>query len=107
MDFIDISLFIAYALTALAALAAIIFPAIHIANDPKQFVKTGAGIGSLVLIFVISWALAGAEVTEVYTKFNVGESTSKFIGGCLITMYVSLFVAVGGILYTEIVKAIK
>ena len=74
MDFIDISLYIAYALTLLAGIAAIVFPIIHLAGDPKSFIKAGS---------------------------------SKFIGGCLITMYVALFAAVGGILYTEITKALK
>ncbi len=107
MDFIDISLYVGYALALLAGLSAIIFPLIHIANDPKSFVKAGAAIGALIVIFVISWAISGSEVTEVYTKFEVGESTSKFIGGSIITMYIAAAVAVGGILYTEIVKAIK
>lgn len=107
MDSIDIALYLAYTLTILAGVAAIAFPLISSVGDPKSLVKSGIGLGALVLIFLISWAISGAEVTAVYEEFEVGASLSKFIGGILTMMYVLTGIAIVGIVYTEISKSLK
>jgi len=107
MDSIDVALYIAYALTILAGIAAIVFPIINSVSDPKSMVKAGAGLVALVAVFGISWMLSGAEVTATYEEFKVGESLSKFIGGLIIMMYALVGLALGGIVYTEISKVIK
>jgi hypothetical protein len=107
MDTIDIALYLSYALTILAGLAAIAFPLINSVGDPKTLTKSGIGLGALLLVFLISWAISGSEVTALYTEFEVGASLSKFIGGILIMMYVLTGIALGGILYTEVTKSMK
>lgn len=107
MEKVDIALYVAYALTLLAGLAAIVFPIINSISDPKSMLKAGAGLLALGVVFVISWALSSNEVTATYTEFNVGESLSKFIGGLITMMYALIGIAVVGIVYTEVSKAIK
>lgn len=107
MDSIDVALYIAYALTILAGLAAIVFPIINSITDPKSMAKAGAGLGALVVVFLISWAISGSEVTAVYQEFEVDASLSKFIGGMLSMMYILTGIALVGIVYTEVSKAIK
>ncbi|UXP30857.1 hypothetical protein N6H18_10885 [Reichenbachiella agarivorans] len=107
MDTIDVALYISYTLTILAALAAIIFPLINSISDPKSMVKAGAGLAALVIVFLISWAISGSEVLPAYAEFEVGASLSKFIGGLLTMMYILTGLALGGIVYTEVSKAVK
>ena len=107
MDSIDIALYIAYTLTILAGVAAIAFPLINSVGDPKTMVKSGIGLGALLLVFLISWAISGSEVTAVYEEFEVGAGLSKFIGGILTTMYILTGIALAGILYTEVSKQLK
>ena len=107
MDFFDIFLGAAYVLVAVAALGAIILPLISALSNPKSLIKSGAGILALGAIFLISWAVAGNEVTPIYTKFDITSTSSQVIGGVLITTYVLLFVAVISIVFTEISKLVK
>lgn len=104
---VNFALYLTYILFFVAIGAAIVMPIINSINDPKSLMKAGIGIGALVLLFLISWAISGSEVTAVYQKFDVSESGSKFVGGGLITMYLLVFIAIIGIIYTEISKLIK
>ncbi|MGL1885969.1 MAG: hypothetical protein OCD76_05595 [Reichenbachiella sp.] len=107
MDSIDVALYISYALTILAGLAAIVFPIINSISDPKSMAKAGAGLGALVVVFLFSWAISGSEVTAICMEFDVDAGLSKFIGGLLTMMYVLTGLALVGIVYTEISKVIK
>jgi hypothetical protein len=107
MDSIDIVLYVSYTLTLLAALAAIVFPIINSVDDPQSLKKAGMGVGGLLLIFLISWGISGSEVTTMYASKGVDEGLSKFVGGILTMMYLLIFVALGGIVYTEVQKVLK
>ena len=107
MEFVDIALYIAYALVILALIGAIAFPLINSFSDPKSLLKSGVGLGVLAVVFLVSWGISGNEVTAVYSEFNVDAGLSKFIGGLLTMMYILTGLALVGIVYTEISKAIK
>ena len=105
MDSIDIFLYISYALTIVAAIASVVFPLINAAGDPKSMIKSGAGVGALLLIFVVSWFISGNEYTAYQaSEFGINASLSKFVGGLLIMMYVLTGIAILGILYTGFSK---
>ncbi len=105
MDSIDIFLYIAYALTLLAAIAAIAFPIINSISEPKTLVKSGIGIGGLLIVFLISWAIAGDSFTAYQaSEFGIDASLSKFVGGLIILMYFLVGIAITGILYTSFSK---
>lgn len=105
MDSIDIFLYIAYALTLLAAIAAIVFPIINSMNEPKSMIKSGIGIGGLLVIFLISWLISGNEFTAYQaSEFGINATLSQFVGGLLIMMYLLIAIALGGILYTSFSK---
>jgi hypothetical protein len=107
MDTFDIYLYISYALVIIAAIAAIVLPLVNALGNPKALLMTGIGVLILVVIYFVSYAVSGSEVTPVYTKFNVGPDLSKLVGGSLIMMYMLLFLAIVGILYTEISKIFR
>ena len=68
---------------------------------------TGIGLLALVVVYFISYAISGSEVTASYTKFNVGPDLSKLMGGALIMMYLLLGISILGIIYTEVGKIFK
>ncbi len=108
MDSIDIILYISYALTILAAVAAILFPLVNSIGNPKSLVKTGAGLLALAIIFFISYAISGNEFTEYQAaEFDMNATLSQFVGGILTTMYLLTGIALVGIVYTEVSKMIK
>ncbi len=104
---INIGLFLAYVLLGLAILSSLILPLINSLNDTSALIKSGIGIGIVIALYGISWAISGNEVTEAYIKRDVGEGISRAVGGALIMMYMLFLVAIVGIIYTEISKAIQ
>ena len=104
---INIGLYVSYVLLGLAILSSLVLPLINSLDDTSALIKSGIGIGIIIVLFVISWALSGNEVTDGYIKRDVGEGISKAVGGALIMMYMLFLVAIVGIIYTEISKIIK
>ncbi len=104
---INIGLYVSYVLLGLAILSSIVLPLINSLDDKAALIKAGIGIGIIIALYGISWAISGNEVTEAYIKRDVGEGISRAVGGSLIMMYVLFLVAIVGIIYTEISKVIK
>lgn len=103
----DIGLYISYALILIALAAAVVLPLINALKSPKDLLKSLMGIGALVVIFLISFGLSGSEVTAKYIAQGVGEGSSKLIGAGLTMFYIVFFVAILGIVFSEINKALK
>ena len=101
MSIIDVGLYLSYALIILCAIAAIVIPLIQSFDDPKSLIKSGIGVAALLVIFVVSYVIASPEAQ------GATEATSKMVGGGIITTYVIFFIAIAGIIYTEISKIIK
>lgn len=108
MDIFDISIYVAYLLIIVAALAALVLPLVNSFNDPKQLVKGLIGIGILLLTFIIGYLISGDEITGTYIKNGVDTSNaSKLIGGSLIAMYMFFIVGFASIIVTEVTKLFK
>lgn len=103
----DIGLYVGYGLVLIALGAAIILPLINALKSPKDLAKSAMGVGALVVIFIIAFGLSGSEVTAKYTAQGIGESSSKMIGAGLTMFYIVFFIAILGIVYSEINKALK
>lgn len=104
---VDIMLWVAYILTGLAIVGAIVGPLISSLSDPKSLLKSGLGIGALVVVFLISYSLSGNEVTPLYEKFNVDAGLSQTLGGVLTMVYLLLGIAFVSIIVTEVSKIVK
>ncbi len=105
MDIVQIGLILTYILLAVGVLAAIIMPLFQaITTDPRSLLKSAMGLGVIVVIYFIGYALSGSEVTAKYTEFGVDASISKMVGGILNTMYILMFGALAGIIFTEVHK---
>lgn len=101
---ISAGLYLSYGLTIIAFLGATLVPVLNAIrlSDTKSLIKLGAGIGAMLLLFVICRAISSDEVLEIYKPFGVEASLSKSIGGGLIMTYVFTIIAIIGIVYTEI-----
>ncbi len=101
-------LYLAYILTIVGVVLAIVMPLIKSLDEPKQLVGTAIGVGILLVIYGIGYLISGSEVTARYIESGVEtEGLSKMIGGMLTMVYLMLGIAVIGIVYTELNKAIK
>ncbi len=103
MDIIDIGIKFTYVMLAVGVVAAIVMPLIQaLSNDPKSLLKSAASLAGIGLIYLVSYLLAGNEVTAKYVEFEVDSGISQMVGGILFTVYIMMFVAIGGILYSEV-----
>ena len=96
---IDVGLFLAYILIGVCALTAVGMPLVRAFGDPQSLKKIGMGVGAIIVVFIIAFIIADGTVYE-----KASSSTSKRVGAGLITMYILAFLAIGGIVYTEIKK---
>ena len=107
MDSFDIFLYLGYTLVIVATVSSILLPLISALGNPQSLLKTAIGIGVIVALYFLAFALSGSEVTLEYSKFDVGPELSKTVGGTLIMAYFLLGFAILGILFTEFNKIFK
>lgn len=106
-SFINIALWVAMIMVIVAALAAIVLPLINSISHPKSLIKSGIGVVGIGILFLICWSIADNEVTNKYLDFGVNETRSKLVGGSLLMMYVLFVLAIVGIVFSEINKALR
>lgn len=99
-------LYFQYFLGAIALGALIILPLKNAVQAPKQLVKSAMGIGALVIVFLISYALSTPEMTAKAATHGVTETSSKMIGAGLTMFYIALVASAIGLIYSEIKKAL-
>jgi len=107
MDSIDIGMYVAYLFFTVALVAAVVLPAINAVKSPAGLIKSLMGIGGLVVLFIIAYAVSGSEVTAKAAAMGVDESSSKMIGAGLTVFYFVLIISIVGVVFSEINKAFK
>lgn len=105
--FVNIVLFLAYALIIGAGVLALGLPLVKAVQQPKRLVRLGITVGGLLVLFLISYLISGSEVSEVQQLRGITGATTKLVGGALILMYILLVGAFVSILYSEIAKHLK
>ena len=97
---------LAYIALAIAAVAAVAFPAIQMAQDLKKAKIALAGVGILLLVFILSYVMAGSEALT--TNYETVEgSQMKLIEGSLYMVYILFTVSVIAILYASVSRYFK
>jgi hypothetical protein len=104
---LDAGLYLGYGLLILAVGAGVILPLAQALRAPKNLAKSAASLGLLAVVFIISYALSGSEITASSKLMGVSEGGSKLIGAGLIMFYITLVIALIGLIYSEINKALK
>ncbi|MBL7851953.1 MAG: hypothetical protein JNN04_13715 [Cyclobacteriaceae bacterium] len=106
-NLISWGLYFSYFLFAIALISGIILPLIKSIQSPKELLKSAAGVVVLVVVFVVAYSISGDEVTLSTASYGVTPSSSKLIGGGLITLYIIFLVAVAGLVYSMVNSALK
>ncbi len=109
----DFGLWAAIILTVIAALALIVFGIMQVASHPKASMKGLIGFGALILLFIITYAMASGEpetalLTRSVQNFESSQETDitpsdlKLIGGGIITSLVLMGIAVVVLIVTGV-----
>ena len=107
MDTIDIILNITYVLLGVGVVAAIVLPLVNAISNPKSLLGSVVGVVFLVVVFLVSYGVAGDEVTKACVQFGVDASQSKLIGGVLNMTYGLLGISILAMFGTMVSKAFK
>ncbi|MFN5169335.1 MAG: hypothetical protein ACK5DD_06900 [Cyclobacteriaceae bacterium] len=107
MDAEDIGLYISYGALIIAVAAAVVLPLMHAIKHPKTLLGSLVGVGALVILFVICYAISDTEVSAKARSLGADESSSQLIGAGLYTFYAVFIVSIVGMVYSEINKALK
>lgn len=104
---VDAGLYGVYILLAVAVSSSILLPLISALKSPANLKKSLLWIASIGVLFIISYALSGSEVTSVQAAKGITAATSKLVGAGLTMFYLVSAIAVIGLIYSEINKALK
>lgn len=109
MNYVDIILYASYALAGFGTVLSILLPLIKSLDDPKSLLKSGMGVLAILIVFFICYTLSSNEVLPKFEgePFNLTPATSQLVGGLIYTTYVLVGTVVGGIILTEVNKAVK
>jgi hypothetical protein len=104
---IDIGLYTLYALLFIAIAAAIIFPLVNSFSNPAGLIRSAIGVGVILVLFGISYALSDSNLTRAALSAGLSESAVKLVGAGLIMLYMVFVLAILALIYSEISKAFK
>ena len=104
---LDLGFYVFYALLFIAIAAMLVFPIVHMLREPSALLRSAIVIGVVVVLFVISYALADSEVNLKAAAVGVTPTSSKLIGAGLIMFYITLAGSALALIYSEISKAIR
>jgi hypothetical protein len=86
-------LYVMYALMAAALVASFLMPIYYAIKNPADLVKSLIGIAILLVLFGISYAISGSEVSVKATAMGITPQSSKLIGAGMIMFYITMLVA--------------
>ena len=97
-----------YVLLGIAAVSALVFPLINMAQNPKKAKNALIGVVGLLVICGISYVLSGSEVyIDLDGKELADAATSQKSEAGLIAFYILAAAAIGSIIYAEVSKMFK
>ncbi len=99
-------IFVAYIFSIVAAGGALVSAALGAAAKPESIKGAAIGIGAMVLVLGISYAMADGTVLEYYPE-GTTESATKLSGAGLYALYILTFLAVASVLYSGVARYIK
>lgn len=95
-------------ISLIVAVAFLVSPVVGIVQNPKGFVKSLIGIGVLLVIFFIGYAVAGDGVTRTYEAMGVTTAgQSKLVGGVINTVFILIVLGVLAYIYSSINSVLK
>jgi len=104
---IDLGLYLVYFLLGVGVFAAVGFPLLEMLRNVQAAKKSVMSVGSLLIIFGLSYALSGNEVLDSYQKFGITPGSSKLIGASLIMLYITSILTLVLLIVGEILNALR
>ncbi len=97
---------VSYVAFVIPTILALVFPIIHIIDDPRQAKGVIIGLGGLAALILISYLLAPSDLDPAYPA-SVTETTSKWVSTGIISFYILSIAAIAAVIYAEVSKALK
>jgi O-antigen ligase len=98
----------AYILLAITVVITIVFPIAFFISNPKKGKSVLIGLIGFVALYFIAYSISTGNITgDVYEKFDITETTSRFIGAILYATYILGGLAILSILYAGISSLFK
>lgn len=92
----------------IAAVTFLLSPVLNIIQNPKGFLRSLVGVGVLLVVFLIGYAMAGEEVTPVYQSMGIDTpGKSKMIGGMLNATYAFMVFGILAYAYSSVNSLLK
>lgn len=91
-----------YIILGIAALLAIVLPLISSLNNPKALLKVLAGVGVLVVVFLICYAISSDSPSDAAKALGLGTNGYRLVGAGLTMFYVVFVIAFGAMLVNEL-----
>jgi len=104
---IDLLLRWLYVVMGIAVVCVIVFSVYALLQNPKSAVQSLIGLGAIVVILGITWALSSGETVVTPTKTYTDVSMLKLADTSLYAMYVLLAGAVLAVLFGELRSFLK
>ncbi|NQY08018.1 MAG: hypothetical protein HRT71_00680 [Flavobacteriales bacterium] len=104
---VELILDFCYILVGIAVAAAIIFPAVKMAQDVKSAKSSLMSFAGLLVIFGVSYALASSEVLKSYEEYVTDEAVVKRVGAAINAFYVLAVGTIGATIYSEVSSYMK
>ncbi len=106
---INIGIYLTYILIGAAVLGILIFSVSNIAKNPKAAKSALIGIGGLVVIFGLTYAISTGADATLYSSDDevVTEGMSRLVGMGLFSFYVLGGLTILSILYVEVTRLFK
>jgi hypothetical protein len=95
-------LIVCYVFFGVAVLTSIAMPIINAIKNPAGLLKALIGVVGLVVLFGVSYALSGSEVSMKAAAVGVDASGSRMIGAGMIMFYIILLASVILVIYSLI-----
>lgn len=108
--FVDIGLYVTYALIGICVLGILIFAVGRIVSHPSAAKSALIGIGGLVVLWVLAYLFStGDDAAEggMYAGMGITEGTSHMVGAGLVTFYLLLGIVILTILFNELTRLFK
>ena len=103
----DVGLYLLYFLFIVAVGLAVVMPIVNAVKTPGSITKALYGFGGLLVLGTICFAIASPEVTPQQAAVGVTGLESRIIGAGLALFYTVFGLAIIGLIYSEINKALK
>ncbi|UXE67106.1 MAG: hypothetical protein KA713_00435 [Chryseotalea sp. WA131a] len=106
-EMISPGLYLMYGLMVVALIASVGMPIYYAIKHPAELIKSLVGIAVLVILFGVSYAFSGSEVSIKAASMGITPQSSKLIGAGMIMFYITMLVATVLIVFSMIRDVIK